>query len=334
MTNARSARAWIAAALGEGAVGDHFAAVSTRLDKVAEFGIEAHRVFGFWDWVGGRYSLWSSIGLPIAIAIGPEQFTEFLAGGEDVDRHFCQAPVAKNIPMLMGLLSVWNRNILGHASQAVIPYDQRLGRFPAYLQQLQMESNGKRVRLDGAPADVATGAVIWGEPGTNGQHAFFQLLHQGTEIVPVDFLVAAMPTNADPHHHDLLVANCLAQGEALMRGRSSAEAEAITKAQGASAEEAARLAPHKTFPGSRPSSTLLYARLTPRMLGRLIALYEHKVFVEAAIWDINAFDQWGVELGKELASRLAPIVSEAKADTSALDASTAGLIWHMRALRG
>ena len=334
MTNAHSARAWIAAALGEGAVGDHFAAVSTKLDKVAEFGIEAHRVFGFWDWVGGRYSLWSSIGLPIAIAIGPEQFTEFLAGGEDIDRHFCEAPVAHNIPMLMGLLSVWNRNILGHASQAVIPYDQRLGRFPAYLQQLQMESNGKRVRLDGAPAEFATGAVIWGEPGTNGQHAFFQLLHQGTEIVPVDFLVAATPTNADAHHHDLLVANCFAQGEALMRGRSSAEAEAITRAQGASAEEAARLAPHKTFSGSRPSSTLLYAKLTPRMLGRLIALYEHKVFVEAAIWDINAFDQGGVELGKELASRLAPIVSEAEAETSALDASTAGLIGHMRVLRG
>jgi glucose-6-phosphate isomerase len=333
MTNARSARAWIAGALGEGAVADHFAAVSTRLDKVAEFGIESNRIFGFWDWVGGRYSIWSSIGLPVAIAIGPEQFTEFLAGGHEIDRHFCATPVTQNIPMLMGLLSVWNRNILGHASQAVIPYDQRLGRFPAYLQQLQMESNGKSVRLSGAPAEVATGPVIWGEPGTNGQHAFFQLLHQGTEIVPVDFLVAATPTNADAHHHDLLVANCLAQGEALMRGRSAAEAETITKAQGASAEEAARLAPHKTFSGSRPSSTLLYSKLTPRMLGRLIALYEHKVFVEAAIWDINAFDQWGVELGKELASRLAPIVSEPSADVSALDASTAGLIAHMRKLR-
>ena len=334
MTNAHSARAWIAAGLGEGAVADHFAAVSTRLDKVAEFGIEANRVFGFWDWVGGRYSIWSSIGLPLAIAIGPEHFTEFLGGGHDIDRHFCEAPAAQNIPMLMGLLSVWNRNILGYASQAVIPYDQRLGRFPAYLQQLQMESNGKSVRLDGAPVETQTGAVIWGEPGTNGQHAFFQLLHQGTEIVPVDFLVAAIPTNADAHHHDLLLANCLAQGEALMRGRSAAEAEAITKAQGASTEEAARLSPHKTFPGSRPSSTLLYAKLTPRMLGRLIALYEHKVFVEAAIWDINAFDQWGVELGKELASRLAPIVSDASADTSALDASTAGLVAHLRKLRG
>jgi glucose-6-phosphate isomerase len=228
---------------------------------------------------------------------------------------------------------VWNRNILGHASQAVIPYDQRLSRFPAYLQQLQMESNGKSVQRDGAPTTAATGAVIWGEPGTNGQHAFFQLLHQGTEIAPLDFLVAAKPTNADPFHHDLLVANCFAQGGALMRGRTADEAAKIMLAQAQSAEEAARLAPHKTFSGSRPSSTLLYSKLDPRTLGRLIALYEHKVFVEAAIWNINPFDQWGVELGKELASRLAPIVAQADADTSKLDASTAGLIAHLRKLR-
>jgi glucose-6-phosphate isomerase len=333
MTNAASARAWIAGALGEAAVSDHFAAVSTQLEKVAQFGIGAERVFGFWDWVGGRYSLWSSIGLPLAIAIGPDQFEEFLRGGYEIDRHFRDAPILRNIPMLMGLLSVWNRNILGHASQAVIPYDQRLSRFPAYLQQLQMESNGKSVQRDGAPTTAATGAVIWGEPGTNGQHAFFQLLHQGTEIAPLDFLVAAKPTNADPFHHDLLVANCFAQGEALMRGRTSEEAAKIMLAQGQSAEEAARLAPHKTFPGSRPSSTLLYSKLDPRTLGRLIALYEHKVFVEAAIWNINPFDQWGVELGKELASRLAPIVAQADADTSKLDASTAGLIAHLRKLR-
>jgi len=334
MTNAASARAWIVGTLGEHAVGDHFAAVSTRLDKVAAFGVEASRVFGFWDWVGGRYSLWSSIGLPIAIAIGPERFEAFLAGGHDIDQHFRSAPVTQNIPMLMGLLSVWNRNVLGHATQAVIPYDQRLSRFPAYLQQLQMESNGKSVRLEGSPVTQATGAVIWGEPGANGQHAFFQLLHQGTEIAPVDFLVAAQPTNADAHHHDLLVANCFAQGEALMRGRSAAESEAIAKAQGQSDAEAARLASHKTFPGSRPSSTFVYAALTPRTLGRLIALYEHKVFVEAAVWDINAFDQWGVELGKELASRLAPLVAQSGADFSGLDASTAGLIAHLRKLRG
>jgi glucose-6-phosphate isomerase len=334
MTNAASARAWIAAALGEGAVADHFAAVSTQLDKVAQFGIAADRVFGFWDWVGGRYSLWSSIGLPIVIAIGPEKFEEFLRGGYEIDQHFRDAPILLNIPMLMGLLSVWNRNVLGHASQAVIPYDQRLSRFPAYLQQLQMESNGKSVQLDGTPVKEATGAVIWGEPGTNGQHAFFQLLHQGTEVVPVDFLVAAQPTNADSHHHDLLVANAFAQGEALMRGRSPSEAIAIMQKQGQSAEEAARLAPHKSFPGSRPSSTLLYSKLDARTLGRLIALYEHKVFVEAAVWNINPFDQWGVELGKELASRLAPIVAQAHADTSTLDASTSGLIGHLRKLRG
>jgi glucose-6-phosphate isomerase len=334
MTNAASARSWIAGALGEAAVGDHFAAVSTRLDKVAEFGIEADRVFGFWDWVGGRYSVWSSIGLPLVIAIGPQHFEAFLAGGHDVDQHFCSAPIAENIPMLMGLISVWNRNVLGHASQAVIPYDQRLSRFPAYLQQLQMESNGKSVRLNGAPATDATGPVVWGEPGTNGQHAFFQLIHQGVEIVPTDFLIAAQPTNADGRHHDLLIANCFAQGEALMRGRSTAEADAINRGLGLSVEEAARLAPHKTFSGSRPSSTFLYDKLTPRTLGRLIALYEHKVFVEAAVWDINPFDQWGVELGKELASRLAPIVSDAKADISNLDASTAGLVTHLRKLRG
>ena len=333
MTNARSARAWIAAALGERAVPDHFAAVSTRLDKVAEFGIEADRVFGFWDWVGGRYSIWSSIGLPLAISIGSENYLDFLRGGEDIDIHFHEAPLQANIPALMGLLSIWNRDVLGFASQAVIPYDQRLGRFPAYLQQLQMESNGKRVQVDGSAAQASSGPVVWGEPGTNGQHAFFQLLHQGTEVVPVDFLAAAKPTLADGHHHDLLLANCFAQGEALMHGRTTAEAENITAAQGASRDEAARLAPHKTFPGSRPSSTLLYAQMTPRMLGRLIAIYEHKVFTEAAIWNINPFDQWGVELGKELASRLAPIVADGAANLAALDASTAGLIAHMRKLR-
>ena len=334
MTNARSARMWLASTLGEAAVADHFAAVSTNLEKVREFGIDGAKVFGFWDWVGGRYSVWSSIGLPLAIAIGPELFTEFLSGGHDVDEHFRSAPARQNIPLLMGLLSVWNRNVLGHATQAVIPYDQRLGRFPAYLQQLQMESNGKGVEIDGTPAPEATGPVVWGEPGTNGQHAFFQLIHQGTEIVPVDFLVAANPTNADRLHHQLLVANCLAQGEALMRGRTAEEAKALMLKQGVSEAEAARLAPHKRFSGSRPSSTFLYRELTPRTLGRLIALYEHKVFTEAAIWDINPFDQWGVELGKELASKLAPVVTDASAATDKLDASTAGLVAHLRGLAG
>ena len=334
MTNAATARAWIAQGVGEAAVGDHFAAVSTQLDKVAAFGIQPTRVFGFWDWVGGRYSVWSSIGLPLAIAIGPDRFNEFLRGGYEIDEHFRTAPIEKNIPILMGLLSVWNRNILGHATHGVIPYDQRLGRFPAYLQQLQMESNGKHVQLDGSPANTATGPVVWGEPGTNGQHAFFQLIHQGTEIIPLDLLVAATPTDADGHHHDLLVANCLAQGQALMHGRTPAEAEAITHKQGASEAEAKRLAPHKSFSGSRPTSTFLYRHLDPRTLGRLIALYEHKVFTEGVVWNIDSFDQWGVELGKELASSLAPIVSDAAAAISELDSSTAGLVTHLRELRG
>ena len=334
MTNAATARAWITQGVGEAAVGDHFAAVSTQLDKVAQFGIQSTRVFGFWDWVGGRYSVWSSIGLPLAIAIGPDRFNEFLRGGYEIDEHFRSAPIEKNIPILMGLLSVWNRNVLGHATHGVIPYDQRLGRFPAYLQQLQMESNGKHVQLDGSPTNTATGPVVWGEPGTNGQHAFFQLIHQGTEIIPLDLLIAATPTEADAHHHDLLVANCFAQGQALMRGRTPEEADALTRKQGASEADAARLAPHKSFSGSRPTSTFLYRRLDPRMLGRLIALYEHKVFTEGAVWDINSFDQWGVELGKELASSLAPIVSDSAAAISELDSSTAGLVTHLRELRG
>ena len=334
MTNARSARAWLVAALGENAVSDHFAAVSTNLVKVREFGVDGAKVFGFWDWVGGRYSVWSSIGLPLAIAIGAEHFDDFLRGGHDIDAHFRSAPVGENIPMLMGLLSVWNRNVCGHATQAVIPYDQRLSRFPAYLQQLQMESNGKGVTIDGSPAPQSTGAVVWGEPGTNGQHAFFQLIHQGTEVIPVDFLVAANPTKADRAHHELLVANAFAQGEALMRGRTAEQAKAQLQAQGTDAAEAERLAPHKRFSGGRPTSTFLYRELNPRTLGRLIALYEHKVFTEAAIWDINPFDQWGVELGKELASRLAPVVSDRTAATDKLDASTAGLIAHMRSLTG
>ncbi len=250
MTNAATARAWIAQGVGEAAVGDHFAAVSTQLDKVAEFGIQPTRVFGFWDWVGGRYSVWSSIGLPLAIAIGPERFNEFLRGGYEIDQHFREAPIERNIPILMGLLSVWNRNILGHATHGVIPYDQRLGRFPAYLQQLQMESNGKHVQLDGSPANTATGPVVWGEPGTNGQHAFFQLIHQGTEIIPLDLIVAATPTDADAHHHDLLVANCFAQGQALMHGRTPEEAEALTRKQGASEADAAGLRPTRVFPAA------------------------------------------------------------------------------------
>ncbi|MDI9848051.1 glucose-6-phosphate isomerase [Rhodoblastus sp. 17X3] len=333
MANAASARAWIASALGEAAVGDHFAAVSTRLDKVAAFGINPDRVFGFWDWVGGRYSMWSAIGLSLAIAIGPEHFEDFLRGGHEVDEHFRLAPLSHNIPVLMGLIGVWHRNIWGFASQAVIPYDQRLARFPAYLQQLDMESNGKSVLRDGSPSPRATGPILFGEPGTNSQHAFFQLLHQGTEIAPVDFLVAAEPTHADDAHHALLFANCLAQSEAFLRGRTEKEVRELLRAQGLSAEQIDELAPHKVFSGDRPSSTFLYRQLTPRTLGRIVALYEHKVFVQSVIWDINPFDQWGVELGKELCSRLAPLVSDASADLSGLDGSTAGLISTRRALR-
>ncbi len=317
MTNARSARAWLAKALGEKAVSDHFAAVSTAREKVEAFGIPASRMFGFWDWVGGRYSVWSSIGLPVMIAIGPERFAEFLAGGHAMDRHFREAPAEKNLPMMLGLLGIWHRNLCGHASRAVIPYAQRLSRFPAYLQQLDMESNGKRVTREGEAVSTATGPIVWGEPGTNGQHAFFQLIHQGTDIIPIEFLLGAKGED-DPAlsaHQPLLVANCLAQAQALMRGRTLDEAGGN---------------PHRVFPGDRPSITLLFERLTPFVLGQLIALYEHRVFVEAAIWNINAYDQWGVELGKELATKLEGPVKTGEG-LEALDGSTAGLLRAVRA---
>ncbi len=334
MTNARSARDWLAGQLGQAAVEHHFAAVSTALELVGKFGIREDRVFGFKDWVGGRYSVWSSIGLSVVIQVGPEHFADFLAGGHEVDTHFRQAPLEANIPALMGLIGVLYRNAWGFGTQAVIPYDQRLGRFPAYLQQLDMESNGKHVHIDGTRCLDETGPVVWGEPGTNGQHAFFQLLHQGTEIVPVDFLVAAEPTDADLHHHELLVANCFAQTQALMVGRTEDEVRAVMEKAGAKPEAIAHVAAHKQFDGNRPTSTFLYRKLDPRMLGRLIALYEHRVFTMAAIWDTNPFDQWGVELGKELAGKLAPIVSNAGASLDGLDGSTAGLVEHHRALIG
>ncbi|WP_309085928.1 glucose-6-phosphate isomerase [Chelativorans sp.] len=333
MTNAQTARTWIAEHLGSGAVGAHFAAVSTALDKVAAFGIGADRIFGFWDWVGGRYSLWSAIGLPIMIAIGPENFRRFLAGAEAMDRHFREAPVRHNLPMLLGLVGFWHRVVCGYPSRAVIPYDQRLARLPAYLQQLDMESNGKRVTLDGEAVPVPTGPLVFGEPGTNGQHAFFQLLHQGTDVIPVEFMIAAVGHEPHlQHHHDLLIANCLAQSEALMRGRTLEEARGQLLAKGMSEAEAEAIAPHRVFPGNRPSLTIIYEKLDPFALGRLIALYEHRVFVEAALFRINAFDQWGVELGKELATELLPVV-EGRKDASGRDASTAGLVAHLANLR-
>ena len=326
MTNAATARKWIASALGEEAVGKHFAAVSTALDKVAAFGIDGTRVFGFWDWVGGRYSIWSAIGLPLMIAIGPDAFSDFLEGAHALDVHFQEAPLENNLPVLMALIGIWHRDVLGYGARAVLPYDQRLSRLPAYLQQLDMESNGKRVKLDGSPVGMDTGPLVWGEPGTNGQHAFYQLLHQGTTVIPCEFLIAKEGHEDDlRHHHELLTANCLAQSEALMLGRTLEEAKAILTASGMSESDVERLAPHKVFPGDRPSFTLVYDKLTPYALGRLIALYEHRVFVEGVIWGINSFDQWGVELGKELATALLPMVKgDAAADGK--DASTRGLL--------
>ncbi|MXN44738.1 glucose-6-phosphate isomerase [Shinella kummerowiae] len=326
MTNAATARKFIADALGDAAVGSHFCAVSTALDKVSAFGIGAERVFGFWDWVGGRYSIWSAIGLPLMIAIGKENFAEFLAGGHAVDNHFRAAPVRENIPMLLGLIGYYHRNVLGYPSRAILPYDQRLSRFPAYLQQLDMESNGKSVTMDSTPVEGQTGPVVWGEPGTNGQHAFYQLIHQGTTIIPAEFMIAANGHEKElRHQHQLLIANCLAQSEALMKGRTLAEARAQLTAKGMDEAKADKIAPHRVFSGNRPSITMVYDSLTPFSFGRLVALYEHRVFVEGVLFNINSFDQWGVELGKELATGLLPVV-EGKESADGHDSSTAGLV--------
>ncbi|MBZ9701042.1 MULTISPECIES: glucose-6-phosphate isomerase [unclassified Mesorhizobium] len=334
MTNAQTARDWVQKALGKEAIGKHFAAVSTALDLVAKFGIEPDRVFGFWDWVGGRYSVWGAIGLPVMIAIGPRDFRAFLDGAHEMDEHFRTAPLAKNLPVLLGLVGWWHRVVCKYPARAVIPYDQRLSRLPAYLQQLDMESNGKSVTLDGGPVATPTGPLVWGEPGTNGQHAFFQLLHQGTDFIPVEFLAAANGHEPElKHHHDLLLANCLAQSEAFMRGRTLEEARAQMLAKGMKPADVDRIAPHRVFSGNRPSVTILYRKLDPRTLGRLIALYEHRVFVEGTLFDINSFDQWGVELGKELATGLLPVV-EGKESAAKRDASTAGLVEHIHHLRG
>ncbi len=332
MTNARSARAWIVKALGEAAVARHFAALSAAVPKVAEFGIPADRVFGFWDWVGGRYSVWSAIGLPLMIAIGPEGFDRFRAGARAIDEHFRNAPAERNIPVVLGLIGVWQRTICGYGSRAVLPYDQRLHRFPAFLQQLEMESNGKSVALDGSPLVHPTSPVIWGAAGTDAQHSFFQLLHQGTDIVPCEFLIAAQGHEPGmAHHHRLLVANCLAQSEAMAFGRTRDEVEAIMLKQGAKPADAKRLGTHRTFPGNRPSVTFAYDKLDPFTLGRLIAIHEHRVFVEAAVYGINAFDQWGVELGKEVASDLLPLVEGKAAGAGAkASVSTLGLVSHLR----
>ena len=319
MTNARSARQWLLAALhDDAAVAKHFVAVSTNADEVTKFGIDTANMFGFWDWVGGRYSLDSAIGLSTMIALGPEQFAALLAGFHAMDEHFRTAPFESNMPVLMGVLGLWYTNFFDAQTAAVLPYDQYLKRFPAYLQQLTMESNGKSVTLDGARVDYQTGAIYWGEPGTNGQHSFYQLIHQGTKLIPCDFIGFCQTLNPLGNHHDLLMANVFAQAEALAFGKTAEQ----VKADGV----ADSLVPHRTFEGNRPSTVLLCDTLTPELLGKLIALYEHSVFVQGVIWNINSFDQWGVELGKALASQIVP---ELQADTLPLlshDSSTNTLI--------
>jgi len=301
MANARSARQWMTDALGEAAVAHQFAAVSTAVDKAEAFGIAADRVFGFWDWVGGRYSLWSAVGLPIALALGRDAFEQLLAGAHAMDDHFRCAPAEQNVPIVMGLLAVWNRSLLGAESQVIAPYAQRLQRFIGWLQQLEMESNGKSVRIDGSPVQGSTTPALWGDVGSNSQHAFFQMLHQGPVAHPVDFIVPIASDHDDAEQQRLLIANCLAQSAALMHGRSVDSVRTALEGEGMSPEEARKAAVHRCLPGNRPSSTLLLARLDPWHLGALLACYEHRTFVQSVLWGINAFDQWGVELGKRLA---------------------------------
>ena len=328
MTNADTAKRWMAGHVANPSA--QFCAVSTAADKTAAYGIDPSRVFGFADWVGGRYSIWGPIGLGVMLAVGPLAFAQFLAGGRAMDDHFRTAPFAANMPVLLALVGLWHTQICGYATRAVLPYDQRLSRLPAYLQQLEMESNGKRVAMDGADLPYHSGPVVWGEPGTNGQHAFYQLIHQGTRVVPCEFLVAKAGHEPDlAHHHLLLVANCLAQSEALLRGRSLAEATAIMAQKGLTGDELDRQARHRVFPGNRPSTTLAYAKLTPFTLGQILALYEHRVFVEGVLLGLNSFDQWGVELGKELAVALQPIL-EGRQTTADKDGSTKALVAFLR----
>jgi glucose-6-phosphate isomerase len=326
MANAQTARDWF---IGQGGndIARHFVAATTNVKAAAEFGIT--RTFGFWDWVGGRYSLWSAIGLPIAIAVGPEHFRALLSGAHAMDRHFAEEPLAQNLPVLLGLLDVWYRNFHGCGSRSVAPYHQGLARLPAYLQQLEMESNGKRVDLDGRPLPYATSPVVWGEPGTNGQHAYFQMLHQGTDVIPVEFIAVKTPAHGLDEQHRMLLANCLAQSQALMLGKTAAQALAETAPTAAPDSDRELLSRHRSFPGNRPSTTLVLEALTPRSLGALIALYEHRVFTSGLLWGINSYDQWGVELGKALCKQLLPRFTSGNLD--GLDPSTAGLLARLRA---
>ncbi len=326
MTNARSAREWTLAALkDESAIAKHFAAVSTNAEKVSEFGIDTNNMFGFWEWVGGRYSMDSAIGLSTMLAVGPDGFAELLAGFHDMDEHFRSTPFQRNLPVLMGMLAVWYSDFFGAQTVGVMPYEQYLKRFPAYLQQLTMESNGKHVTLDGARVDYDTGAIYWGEPGTNGQHSFYQLIHQGTRLIPVDFIGFAQTLNPLRDHHDLLMSNVFAQAEALAFGKTEEE----VRADGTPED----IVPHRVMEGNRPTNTILAQRLTPRILGTLVALYEHSVFTQGVVWGIDSFDQWGVELGKALASRIIPELASPEEPELEHDSSTNALIRRYRATR-
>ena len=329
MQNAASARRWLVDALGEQAVRRHFVAVSTNLSGVAQFGIDPDHAFAFWDWVGGRFSVWSAIGLPLALAIGFENFERFLAGAAAMDAHFFEAPAERNLPFVLALLDVWNTDFLGAETRACLPYSQSLELLPRYLQQLEMESNGKRADRNGQDAGCPTSPILWGEAGTNGQHAFYQLLHQGGRLIPSDFIVSREADFPLPGHHEKLLANCFAQAEALMHGKTAEEVRAEMEAAHVPSTVIDRLLPYKVFPGNQPSTTLLLPRLDPYNFGQLIALFEHKVFALGMIWNLNSYDQWGVEYGKQLANRLLPII-EGRAPADGLDSSTAGLLAYCR----
>jgi len=335
LTNARTARTWLLDKLGAGneAVAKHFVALSTNAKEVAGFGIDTANMFEFWDWVGGRYSLWSAIGLSIACVVGMDSFEDLLAGGHDMDEHFRTAPLADNLPVILGMLGVWYANFFGAETHAILPYDQYLHRFAAYFQQGDMESNGKSVDRQGHPVDYTTGPVIWGEPGTNGQHAFYQLIHQGTRLIPCDFIAPIETHNPLGQHHQILLANFFAQTEALMKGKTADEARAELVAAKLPGERIAQLVPHKTFAGNRPTTSIMVHKLTPRTLGALIAMYEHKIFVQGIVWNIFSFDQWGVELGKQLASKILPEL-DGNAPVTTHDASTNGLINYYKSHRG
>ena len=332
IANASTARAWVIKALGPDSIPHHFVALSTNRAKVMEFGIDPDHMFEFWDWVGGRFSLWSAIGLSIAVAIGFERFSQLLAGARRMDVHFKTRPLHQNMPVILALLGIWNLNFLGARTQAILPYDQHLRRLPAYLQQLDMESNGKGISRYGETLSYTTGPVVFGDAGTNGQHAFYQLIHQGTHLIPCDFLIAANSLTPLDNHHQLILANALAQPEALMKGKTLAESTAELTREGRSPDQIATLAPHRVFPGNRPSNTLLYKQLDPETLGMIIALYEHKIFVQGIVWGIDSFDQWGVELGKVLAQTILPELTS-KDPVLGHDCSTNGLIAAIKQLR-